>query len=85
MYATCIVVTRDAAYKQHILFIIFIIKSKKKFSQLADASINISLLFVGLCGISAVFQVIRVFPVNLGTVKNFFLVRIFEMFGWVLR
>ena len=28
---------------------------------------NVSLLFFGLSGISAVFPVIRVFPVNLGT------------------
>ena len=31
------------------------------------APMNISLLFFGLSGISAVFPVIRVFPVNLGT------------------
>ena len=31
------------------------------------APINVSLLFFGLSGISAVFPVIRVFPVNLGT------------------
>ena len=32
------------------------------------APINVSLVFFGLYGILAVFPVIRVFPVNLGTV-----------------
>ena len=34
---------------------------------MADASINIFLLFFGLSGISAVFLAIRIFPVNQGT------------------